>query len=196
MILTEKIEVKIHKGNLKHYIDKGYDVKLKDVVEIDIEDIVNFSTLKVIVKCDVCDEIKEIKYCNYYRNIRSYGFYSCCQTCTQVKTRLTNLKKYGDVNFNNKEKYIETCLKKYGVTNTSQTEEFKNKYKQTCLERYGVEHFSKTDIWKNEFKKTCLEKYGVENVSQNREIFERIQLSLYKRRKFKIQNCYIQVPTS
>ena len=48
-----------------------------------------------------------------------------------------------------KERYIKTCLEKYGVENPYQSEQVKDKIKQTCLKRYGVEHPMKLDFYKS-----------------------------------------------
>ena len=39
-----------------------------------------------------------------------------------------------------KEKSKITCLQKYGVEYSCQSDEFKKKCKETCLQKYGVEH--------------------------------------------------------
>ena len=45
-----------------------------------------------------------------------------------------------------------------------------DKVKATCLERYGVENSYQSDIIKDKIKQTNLERYGVENVQQNSTI--------------------------
>lgn len=75
--------------------------------------------------------------------------------------------------------YKQTCIEKYGVENTFQSEEKKQKIKQTCLERYGNENYANRIKCKNTFenlksndinfwdkryektKQTKLEKYGL-----------------------------------
>jgi len=69
------------------------------------------------------------------------------------KTKETNLKKYGDENYNNKNKIKQTCLEKFGVDNFVKTEKYKELVKQTRLEKYGVDHSSKTEHYKNMFYK-------------------------------------------
>ena len=97
----------------------------------------------------------------------------------------SRINKYGTVSFNNREKYKQTCLEKYGIENPFQSEEIKEKSKKTNLEKYGVEH----PVQKQEFvdkaigtkaseygsledyyshasskmKETKLERYGDEN---------------------------------
>jgi hypothetical protein len=44
-----------------------------------------------------------------------------------AKAEETKLRKYGNAKFNNSQKTSETCLKRYGVSNTSQVAEFRHK---------------------------------------------------------------------
>ena len=76
------------------------------------------------------------------------------------KSQQTKLEKYGNKNYNNREKYKQTCLEKYGVKYPMQNEQFKEKSKQTCLEKYGVEYSLQSEIIKEKSKQTKLEKYG------------------------------------
>ena len=41
--------------------------------------------------------------------------------------------------------------------------------KQTCIEKYGVEYSSQSEQIKIKYKKTCKEKYGVENLYQSKK---------------------------
>lgn len=68
------------------------------------------------------------------------------------------------------EKRKNTCMRKYGVENVSQSSVVKQKTKQTCLEKYGVEHVLQSDEIQSKIKNTCMEKYGVENPFQSTEI--------------------------
>jgi hypothetical protein len=66
------------------------------------------------------------------------------------KVKDTKFLHYGDANFTNPEKGIQTKIEKYGDKNN-----FK-KYIQTCLDKYGVHNYSLSD----EFKKTVNDKYA------------------------------------
>jgi len=72
------------------------------------------------------------------------------------KARQTKLERYGDPNFNNRAKCIETCQARYGCDNTFQVEELKQKSSTTKQERYGDTHFTN----RVQAKKTCQERYG------------------------------------
>ena len=85
---------------------------------------------------------------------------------TREKYKQTCLKKYGDINTLGKKSPIylkrnQTIKEKYGVSNVFQLEEIKEKSKQTCLKKYGEENYNKTIESKEKHKQTCLKKYGV-----------------------------------
>jgi len=52
-------------------------------------------------------------------------------------THATNLERYGDPLYNNREKYKKTCLERYGVDHVFKAEEIKEKLRKTCIEKYG-----------------------------------------------------------
>ena len=167
MIVTEKIEVKINKMNIDHYVSLGYDVKLKDIVNINPNDLIHGSKLRIVVQCDVCNFKKEISFESYINNVKRGGFYSC-EKCKYIKRKKTSLEKYGNENFTNRKKSIETNLEKYGVENVSQSEKIKEKKKETNLKNWGVEVVFQSEQLKEQFKKTKKEKYGDEYFT-NRE---------------------------
>ena len=71
----------------------------------------------------------------------------------QEKAKNTKLKIYNDINYNNREKYKETCIKKYGVDNPQKIESIKEKSKATNLIRYGETSHMKTLKSKQLFSK-------------------------------------------
>jgi len=60
----------------------------------------------------------------------------------------------------NKEKSINTTLKKYGVPYYSQTDECKERIITTNLKKYGVSNYAKLDECKDKMRNTNLERYG------------------------------------
>lgn len=141
-------------------------------------------------KCKKCGN-----RCKFKSIQQGYHDY-CCNSCAQsadiiLKNRkMTCLKKYGDENYNNREKSVKTCLEKYGVENIQQVKEINEqsirtkhrnygdkcesitkKTKETKFKKYGNANYN--NIEKN--KKTCLEKYGVENVFAVEEVKEKIK---------------------
>ena len=176
MLLSKTVKVK----SSKYYKDLGYDIDER-YIEIDIKDLPKGSNSIIESSCDYCDNIKEISYKNYNKNISINGKFSCSIKCGCLKSKETNLEKYG-------------------VESINQLESKKEKSKNTIKERYGVSHISKLDsvrkrksvkmkecgdlvsnrvkdyrksLTKDEIDKinkkrvdTNLEKYGKENVSQ------------------------------
>ena len=78
------------------------------------------------------------------------------------------------------EKCKTTCLKRYGVEYTLQSEEVKEKGKATCLERYGVEYSLQSEEVKEKGKATNLKNLGVENPSQSEEVKEKKKATCFK----------------
>lgn len=76
---------------------------------------------------------------------------------------------------NARDKFKETCIKKYGVDNPGKAKSVIEKHKQTCLEKYGVSSYNKTEEFKERYKNTCLNKYGVTNTTNVPEIREKIK---------------------
>jgi len=106
------------------------------------------------------------------------------------KSKETKKERYGDENYHNSDKKVETLydrygegyfknlsdslkekfLKEHGVEHPLQLDEFKDKMKQTNLDKYGVENVSQVEEFKEKRKETMMELYGVENASQNEDI--------------------------
>lgn len=61
-----------------------------------------------------------------------------------------------------------TCLKKYGVSNPSQSEEIKNKKKETFLKNYGVDNIWKSEGYGDYVSETMLTKYGVKRLTSKK----------------------------
>lgn len=62
MLLTTQIEIKITKANINYYKEKGYTIKEKDIITINIEDLQPQSDKRVKYKCDECGEIIELSW--------------------------------------------------------------------------------------------------------------------------------------
>lgn len=106
------------------------------------------------------------------------------------KSKDTKKSRYGDENYNNGEKHIQTCLDKYGVSYYTQTQEYRDfmynklksrtpeeldnivkKIKITKKERYGDENYNNI----SKCKETCLDKYGVECYTQTEKYKDTIK---------------------
>ena len=170
--------------------------------------------IEEIPKCPVCGKL--VKYDKNKKHYRTFCSKECelttiGQKIMKEKRFNTKLMRYGSGYFNNREKYKQTCLEKYGKEHVILTkgekdkinikiketclkkfndpiyaEEIKEKRKRTCLEKYGVEHSSQNEEIKEKRKRTCLEKYGVEYISQSDEIKKKIKMTCLE--KYGVEN--------
>ena len=77
-----------------------------------------------------------------------------------------------------KQKYIDSCLSRYGVTSTNKLENVKEKKKQTCLTNFGVEYGPQNKEIQARIKNTNIEKYGFSISLKNAKIKEKSKKSL------------------
>ena len=196
MILDKEVEINLNPSNIKHYMTLDYDCLNKKTLIVKQCDLTYSSKTKVTVICDVCNKEKLIPYFYYSRNIKNGGFYACCHKCANIKrditcekiygvknvfqnkeikdiSKQTKYDRYGNENYNNREKSITTCLEKYGVAYNTQTYDMKEKSKQTRYERYGDENYNNMP----KYFETCLQRYGVKNVNKLPEIKEKIKIT-------------------
>lgn len=146
MILNEFIEIKISKKNIEHYSKFYKDIKLKDIIKVNPNNLQKSCSVKVDVSCDICGIERNIKFQAYSKNINScpeYTIYTC-DKCSHIK-----IKEYNK--------------KKWGVEYYSQTKEYGEKFRSTMIERWGVEYSQQSPELREKTKKTNLEKFGVEN---------------------------------
>lgn len=200
MILDEKIEIVLNGFNIKNYYEKyGDNIKVNQKLFVDIEDISEYSNLKIHCKCEICGFENQITKANYTVNKKNGGFY-CCKKCSRLKFKNTCFEKYGVDNvFCDKlikEKIKNTNIEKYGVSNPfisiiikekikksnlnkfgkeyyTQTEEYKEKSKSTNLKNLGVEYPMQSSMVKNKSKEKCIEKYGVPYPIQNKSFLNK-----------------------
>ena len=125
--------------------------------------------------CKICG--KPVKYLNRHEQL--YAIY-CSNQCLG-KFNKSNLKNIW-VNRTEKEKQDiknktkQTCLEKYGVEFSFQSENNKEKSKQTLLEKYGDEHYGQ--FGSKSFKEKMIKKYGYEFPQQNKKVRNKISKSL------------------
>ena len=186
MIITEKIKVNVSSVILNHYRNNGYICNVKDEIIVNVNHLPKQSTTKILVKCDVCGCEKNIQYRKYINNFNNKNMYTCCPICSQEKTKILLIEKYGDENYNNLEKRKITCKELYNDENYKNPE----KTKITNLERYGVECSMKNEDVKNKRKNSYIEKYGVEHPMKCEDI---VIKSVEKSKKTKIEKGY-QLP--
>lgn len=124
-------------------------------------------------------------FSSFEKGYRTYcGSKSVCKCAAEEHS-----KKMFDYNQNlsdDKKKLIQvktkkTNLKKYGVENVAQNIEIRQKVKQTNLERYGAKSPLESKIVQNKIQNTNLKKYGVKYPFQNKEIQEKSHNTAVKR---------------
>ena len=169
MILQTHIFINITSRNITYFKNRGYDTT-QNLLEVKIEDLARYSRVKIKIECDKCHKESVLTYNKYISNIERYGFYTC-RKCSTIKKKITfnnnygvdnpmkvksiqekgkktKLDKYGDENYNNLEKHIQTNLELYGFEHHLQNENILNKQKETNLKRYGFESASKSLVIK------------------------------------------------
>lgn len=135
-----------------------------------------------IIKCVVSnmETTPSCIQCGSY--VKSVLFEFCSIQCSRKnnksidKRRETNISKYGVTGYNNREKYQQTCLEKYGVPAHIYSEEIKKKISETLLSKSDEE---KADIKERRFT-TFIEKYGM-HPNLTYEINEKRKQSILKK---------------
>lgn len=75
----------------------------------------------------------------------------------------------------------QTCLKRYGVEFSFQSEEQKKKTKETCLKKYGVDNPMKNEQLKSKLLKGNIEKFGFKCPLSNKEIMSKAEETCLKK---------------
>ena len=167
MILTKTIDIKLNRGNISYFKTIKDDIKIDDILTLNIEQLPKNSRYMISVKCTQCGDIKDVRYCDYNRYTKNKINY----TCKKCSLKINNLKKYGVDNVFQldgiKEKIKKTLKEKYGVENISQSQYIKDKKIETNLKKYKSNYPLSNEKIREKIKKTLKEKYGVENISQS-----------------------------
>lgn len=201
MIITEEIKVKINKRNIDYYKDKGYLVKIKDEINILVEDLQKGSHINIKCKCEKCEDEKIMWY-KQYNQCTSNGIEKYyCNKCKYIKIKYTNLLKYGVDNVmnitENIDKMKSTNLLRYGhecslhndivkqkkndsfIINDSINKGKKTRIK-TCISKFGCENVFQNKNIREKQKSTCLSKFGFENASQNSDVKEKVKNTMLR----------------
>jgi len=164
MILSTTVFLKMNNRYVKHYINKGYEVKGGQIIEVKIDDLTKKSNILIEVKCDSCGENKKMKYSTYNRYTKNRTEKYYCNKCNDIKRKITNKEKYGVENvFQSetiKEKRNKKMLDKYGNIHALNIPEFKEKMKKTNQEKFGFDFATQNDNIKEKIKNTFLKNYG------------------------------------
>ena len=110
--------------------------------------------------CKVCNN--RCCFTNTKKGYRQYCSYKCQHISQEVREKYTEtcLQHFGvtnaflisDVIESSKTKRVQTCIERYCCENPAQFEAIKNKQKETCLEKYGKENYMQTDLYKDKYK--------------------------------------------
>ena len=157
MIVTKEVSVKITVKNINYLSKLGYlNLKYNDNITIPIKLLPLKSNKEIEVKCSVCGYNKFKKYSDYNRSTTNNSEEYFCIKCFPLKRKNIWLDKYGvdhpmkDLSISNKasnninnrttseknkqkQKFIKTCLSKYGVKNPSFNKDILLKSKSTKI---------------------------------------------------------------
>lgn len=106
MLLTKKLKTTIVPLNFNR-LKEFYDIKMYDIIEIDIIHLSDKSPIIIDCCCEICGVNNKLQYRAYLKNKNRYDYYSC-KGCKNRKTDMTKEKLYGDPKFNNPSKMIRT----------------------------------------------------------------------------------------
>jgi len=121
--------------------------------------------------------------------MKNYGSEYFFQTdIFKTKSKETQIQRYGVINYSStqecRDKVTNTNLLLFGVESASQTIEFQQRRLKTMVQRYGVNAVIQLPDRKIEMSKkkkiTNLKRYGSESPFGNKEVREKIKLTMYK----------------
>ena len=90
----------------------------------------------------------------------------------KLKSKKVKLEKYGDQNYNNRDKAIKTYMDKTGYLYPMNNPEVKEKAKKTNIEKYGVNVPAKNNLILNKMKNTYKSRTGYYNPMLNPTVVE------------------------
>ena len=104
----------------------------------------------------------------------SDGYRECCSQKCSNKLMFLDKDRAAKV----KAKRVDTCMKKYGVTNAGGTKESLEKAKQTHLAKRGVKWAMQSKDVVDKSKETCLKKYGTTTYVHSEEGAARVEATV------------------
>lgn len=166
------------------------DYIIKMTPELDGEN-VNISTriywllndIHELPRCKSCGKIFHDKNANAltgYGNLR-YCSVKCQHADKEMQALMSEKLKAAMNSPETKEKFRQTCLKKFGATSPLASKEIQEKIKKTNLEKFGVDNPLKNEEVRSKVKKTNLERYGAENPFAGEQVKEKIKETLMER---------------
>ena len=185
MILSKSVLVK----SSSFYEKLGYDICEK-YIYVDIVHLSRGSSAIILAKCDYCGSEKEISYKNYNRNILNGSKFSCSVKCGVLKSKETNLLKWGVDSVNKleskKNKIKDTIYKKYGTDHISKVQSVRESKRVKMISKSEDISNRMSQYWDNlspdEISKinskrenTNLEKWGIKYISQLQQVKNKIK---------------------
>jgi hypothetical protein len=165
---------------LQQYCQKNHIELLEDYTNLKIN-------RETVIKAKCLTEGCENDVLKKLRNILLYGCYckNHLNKFSDEKRKLTCLNKYGvEHSFqseNNKEKTKNTMLNKYGVEHVSKVKEIQDKIKFKNKDKYGVEFPLQSKAIRQKAINTMLSNYGVEYAWQSNDLKDKMQNTLVKK---------------
>lgn len=176
-----------NKNILLKFIEK-YKIFNKDEAKYLIKNKNNIDNIHIF--CKICGNKS-----NYSKSIGKYRTY-CCRSCMYkdkerlykiglknkqnakialIKRNNTKILKYGDPNYNNKEKIKQTKLNNIDENGLNSFQRALQKGRQTNLIKYGVDNPFKSKDVKLNGKLTINKKYGTNSYTQTKEYKQYMQ---------------------
>ena len=133
-------------------------------------------------KCSNSSEEKKTK--TKQTNINKFGGNApACSKDVLLKMKQTNLERYGDENFNNREQANKTLLERYnGIGNASEI--IKTKQQKTMIDKYGKDNPMLIDSIKDKMRSNNIKKYGVDWITQDKSVLDKIAATKRKNKTF------------
>ena len=141
----------------------------------------------IIPKCKICGNVVNFETRKNQWGYHIYCSGDCAMHDESVKQQVLNTKEllYGDKNYNNKEKLINTLSKR----TDEEIRNITNKSKQTRLLKNDGKYFSDESI--NKIKETTYNRYGVDSFTKTQQFKEFISAQ-----QFNIQNKQYKITES
>ena len=181
LIVPQTVKVRTNGRTCKYYRKKGYEFKkCGEFIEVNVMDLYPETHEKVKIICDICGNESEIEYRHFVKNRKNGTLVSCASdSCKRKKNEDTCIKRYGvKYSLQSEEvrnKGIQTLREKYNedITNAFKATEVKEKIKQTNLKNWGVEYATQSEEIKKKTKETNNKKYNADYYTQTEEYKEK-----------------------
>lgn len=92
-----------------------------------------------------------------------------------IKSDVRRGRNVGLTPVERKRKKQETWKKRYGVDHPKKSQVVQDKYVQTCLQRYGTKNYFSSDEWKKKAKFVYKKNLGVDNPAKDQNVLEKMK---------------------